>query len=305
MRARFINAILLIGMASSSGWAQDLDFFSGTPLMYLDPRHKTFGWNPALTRGVSRICATSSGHSAPGELVVFCSTALRTSDPMAWSYDGAPLHRMPIGRLPDVRAFFFISGMTIDADGAPNAYHPDDFGLDAVANAGAPGNWNGIVTDQDGMTLIQQETDPFPGYYISCTSLFDDTKMFSDPTTYVDSSRIPYVALPQDLADREGMQLGDFAFTMNLENGKSSYAIYADVGKVGEGSIALADALGVSSDARHGGQAGGILYLLFPRSGDQRPRTISEIRIEGEKLLSQLGNMKETLAPVRTTRLAD
>ena len=224
---------------------------------------------------------------------------------MAWSYDGAPLHRMPIGRLPDVRAFFFISGMTIDADGAPNAYHPDDFGLDAVANAGAPGNWNGIVTDQDGTPLIQQETDPFPGYYISCTSLFDDTKMFTDPKTYVDSSSIPYVALPQDLADREGMQLGDFAFTMNLENGKSSYAIYADVGKVGEGSIALADALGVSSDARHGGQAGGILYLLFPRSGDQRPRTISEIRIEGEKLLSQLGKMKETLAPVRTTRLAD
>jgi len=212
---------------------------------------------------------------------------------------------MPIGRLPDVRAFFFISGMTIDADGAPNAYHPDDFGLDAVANAGAPGNWNGIITDQDGAPLIQQESDPFPGYYISCTSLFDDTKMFTDPATYVDASRIPYIALPQDLADREGLQLGDFSFVMNLENGKSSFAIYADIGTIGEGSIALADALSISSDARRGGQSDGILYLLFPGSGDHRPRTITEIRIEGEKLLSMLGKMKQTRAPVRATRLAD
>jgi len=305
MRARFINAILLIGMACSSGWAQDLDFFPGTPLMYLDPRHKTFGWNPALTRGMSKICATSSGHSAPKELAVFCSSARPASDLMAWSYDGAPLYRMSIGRLPDVRAFFFISGMTIDADGAPNAYHPDDSGLDAVANAGAPGNWNGIITDEDGTPLIQQETDPFPGYYISCTSLFDSTKTFTDPTTYVDASRIPYIALPQELADREGMRLGDFAFVVNLENGKSSYAIYADVGKIGEGSIALAEGLGVPSDARHGGQSDGILYLSFPGSGDQRPRTMAEIRIEGEKLLSQLGKMKEALTPFRTTRHAD
>jgi len=305
MRARFINAILLIGMACSSGWAQDLDFLTGTPLMYLDPRHKTFGWNPALARGVSRICATDSGHSAPRELAVFCSTARPASNLMVWSYDGPPFHRMPIARLPDARVFFFISGMTIDADGAPNAYHPDDFGLDAVANAGAPGNWNGIITDQDGAPLIQPETDPFPGYYISCTSLFDDTKMFTDPTTYVDASRIPYIALPQDLADREGMQLGDFAFVMNLENGKSSFAIYADIGTIGEGSIALADALSIPSDARRGGQSDGILYLLFPGSGDHRPRTITEIRIEGEKLLSMLGKMKENFAPVRATRLAD
>ena len=30
----------------------------------------------------------------------------------------------------------------VDADGAPNAYHPDDIGLDALANAGYPHtNW--------------------------------------------------------------------------------------------------------------------------------------------------------------------
>ena len=88
------------------------------------------------------------------------------------------------------------------------------------------------------------------------------------------------------------MRLGDFAFVVNLRNGKSSYAIYADVGALGEGSIALADALGVSSNARHGGQSGGILYLLFPGSGNHRPRTIADIQDEGEKLLSHWVSLK-------------
>ena len=203
-----------------------------------------------------------------------------------------PFHEVPVWQLPDGQAFYFVSRMTIDADGAPNAYHPDDAGLDELANAGVPGHWDGIVTDRYGRPLIQQESDPFPGYYISCTSLFDSTKNFADPRGYVDASMIPYVALPKELASREGVQLGDFAFVVNLRNGKSSYAIYADIGTIGEGSIALADALGVSSNARHGGQSGGILYLLFPGSGNQRPRTIAEIQEEGERLLSQAVDLK-------------
>jgi hypothetical protein len=162
-----------------------------------------------------------------------------------------------------------------------------------LANAGAPAHWDGIVTDRDGNPLIQQESDPFPGYYISCTSLSDETKKFTDPTRYVDASKIPYIALPEHLADRGGARLGDFAVVMNLRNGKSSFAIYADIGRLGEGSVALADALGVSSDARKGGQSDGILYLLFPGSGNLRPRTIGEIQNEGEKLLYHLGEMKK------------
>ena len=191
--------------------------------------------------------------------------------------------------------------MTIDADGSPNAYHPpvaadgagdvvgdnagDDAGLDELSNAGEPGHWNGIITDENGQPLIQQARDPFPGYYISCTSLSDKTKTFRDPTRYVDASKIPYVVLPQDVADRGGARLGDFAVVVNLRNGKSSFAIYADIGTLGEGSVELANALGIQSDARHGGESDGILYLLFPGSGNRRPRTIAEIQSEGEKLL--------------------
>ena len=192
---------------------------------------------------------------------------------------------MPVWQLPDSQAFFFISGMTIDADGSPNAYDPDDAGLDELANAGRPGHWDGIITDPDGDPLIQQERDPFPGYYISCTSLSDKTKTFTDPTRYVNASKIPYVVLPQDVADRGGARLGDFAVVVNFRNGKSSFAIYADVGTLGEGSVALADALGIQSDARHGGESDGILYLLFPGSGNRQPRTTGEIQSEGEKLL--------------------
>jgi hypothetical protein len=155
-----------------------------------------------------------------------------------------------------------------------------------LSNAGAPGRWNGIITDKAGDPLLQRAGDPYPGYYISCTSLSDETKHFSDPTKYVDASKIPYVALPREIADRGGARLGDFAFVMNLQNRYSSFAIYADIGTLGEGSIALANALAISPDARRGGQSDGILYVLFPGSGNLRPRTLSEIQREGKKLLS-------------------
>jgi hypothetical protein len=224
-------------------------------------------------------------------------------DIVAWDRDGRDFHQVPVWQLPDSQAFFFVSGMAIDADGAPNAYNPANTGLDELANAGVPGDWNGIITDREGNPLIQQGSDPFPGYYISCTSLSDETKKFLDPTAYVDASKIPYVVLPEEVANRGGAQLGDFAIVMNLRNGKSSFAIYADIGTLGEGSAALADVLGIRSDARHGGASGGILYLLFPGSGNLRPRTIGEIQREGEKLLSNWAERRSYLPAQKMTIL--
>lgn len=217
------------------------------------------------------------------------SSRLTLLDTVARGRDRQHLQEVPFWQLPDSQAFFFVSGMTVDADGAPTAYHPDDTGLDELVNAGVPAHWDGIVTDRAGNPSIQQESDPSPGYFISCTSLSDKTKKLTDPTRYVDASKIAYVALPQEVADRHGVRLGDFAVVMNLRNGKSSFAIYADIGTLGEGSIALADALGIRSDARAGGESDGILFLLFPGSGNLQPRTIGEIQNEGETLLSHLG----------------
>lgn len=206
--------------------------------------------------------------------------------------DGKQVDESRIWQLPN-NTFFFTAGMTIDADGAPNAYHPDDTGIDELANAGWPGHWNGIITDRLGSPLVQQEADPSPGYYISCTSLADKTKEFNDPSRYVDATKIPYVALPEEIAESGSVRLGDFALVVNLHNGKSSFAIYADIGTLGEGSVALAERLGISPDARHGGESDGVLYMFFPGSGNRQPRTVDEIQGEGERLLSDSGGIQK------------
>ena len=182
--------------------------------------------------------------------------------------------------------------MFIDADGAPNAYHPANSGLDDLANAGDGGRWWGVAKDENGAPYVQGPSDPFPGYYVSTTALADWTKRPSDPARYVDASKIPYVVLPREVARQVGARLGDFAAVFNLRNGKSSPAIFADIGpadSIGEGSVALADRLGVRSSPRRGGAAGGIFYILFPASGNGRPRTLEEIETEGDKLLRDWG----------------
>jgi hypothetical protein len=232
------------------------------------------------------------GLSESSALPAACARSVLFSFPVT-SRNGGDAQEVPIWQAPGSQAFFFVSGMTIDADGAPNAYHPDNIGLDDIANAGLPGRWDGIITDRTGEPLLQGPDDPFPGYYISCTSLIDRTKARTDPARYVDASKIPYIVLPRDLAVQGGAQLGDFAVVVNLRNGKSSYAIFADVGTMGEGSIALANNLGIWSDARQGGRRGGILYLVFPGSGNRQPRTIEEISAETQKLLEDWGGAEK------------
>jgi hypothetical protein len=199
---------------------------------------------------------------------------------------------VPIWRLRDDAAFFFTSGLMIDADGAPNAYNPEDTGLDDLSNAGQPGHWDGIIADDEGNPVVQGPDDPFPGYYISCTALSDRTKERIDPTRYVDASKIPYIALPGELAHESGAQLGDLAVVINMRNGRFSYAIFADIGRLGEGSIALADNLGIWSDARHGGRWGGIMYVVFPGSGEHWPMSIEEIHARTETLFRDWGGIE-------------
>jgi hypothetical protein len=202
------------------------------------------------------------------------------------------VREVPISQLPDSSAFFFESGMSIDADGAPNAYHPANIGLDDLANAGKPGNWQGLAHDGSGEPFVQGDGDPFPGYYVSTTALSDRSKSAHDPARYVDASKIPYIVLPRNIPRQLGARLGDFSVVFDLRNGKSSYAIFADVGPtegIGEGSIALAENLDIRSDPRRGGTRGGILYLVFPGSGNGKPRSIGEIYDQSEKLFQAWG----------------
>ncbi len=241
---------------------------------------------PNLSQG----SISGNADSSDSAIAANCARSVLVNFPVP-GHDGQNAQDVPIWQLPASQAFFFLSGITIDADGAPNAYHPDNIGLDDLANAGSPDHWDGIMTDDEGQPLIQGPNDPYPGYYVSCTSLSDRTKPRNDPARYVDASQIPYIVLPGNLARQSGAQLGDFAIVVNLRNGKSSYAIFADVGTLGEGSIALANNLGIWSDARQGGRRGGILYLVFPGSGNRQPRAVGEIQTAAEKLLEEWGGV--------------
>src|SRR6185436_12528921 len=145
----------------------------------------------------------------------------------------------------DRAAFFFEAGMHIDADGAYRAYHPiKGKGLDFLANAGKEGNWWALVTDNGtpaGKPIIQTDTDPAPGYYISTTSLQDQTKNIKDPRRYVDSESIPFIVLPSN--KKFGAKLGDLVMVYNKTANVFCGGVFADLGprdKIGEASIAMA-----------------------------------------------------------------
>jgi hypothetical protein len=196
----------------------------------------------------------------------------------------------------DASAFFYEAGLMIDADGAHHAYHPDGrSGLDYLANAGQPGNWWALVThngESNGQPLIQTATDPAPGFYIASTSLQDPNRDRKDPRRYVNSEAVNFIVLPRGLD--LGAKLGDFATVIRPASGVCAYAVYADVGpvaKIGEGSIALAAALGIPSNPKTGGIAHGIIYLVLPGSGRGWPLSQSEINRYASPLFRKWGGI--------------
>ena len=206
---------------------------------------------------------------------------------------------------PATKVFFYKSGLAIDADGALRAYHPRDrLGLDSLAHAGHKGNWWAIVTDNgrpNGLPIVQGKSDPAPGYYISTTALYDPGNPNpQDPRRYVDAAKIPYVVLHPNAL--KYARLGDFATVVNLRNGKLSAAIVADESApdlpVGEGSIALAKVLGIDRDPRRGGQDADVAYVIYPGSGNGKPRVSEEISGTSKQLFDTWGGLSKLKACV-------
>ena len=186
--------------------------------------------------------------------------------------------------------FIVTSGLMIDADGSPHAYHQDNSkALDWLANAGKTGNWWALVTDnrkKDGNPVIQSSTDPAPGYYVSTTSLQDNSKSAENPERYINSETIPYIVLPSKFS--KDFKLGDIALVVNKKNNKRCFAIFADTGpanKIGEGSIFLAEQLGIKSNPKKGGTDAGIVYILIKKSGKNKVLTKEEIDATGNSKL--------------------
>jgi hypothetical protein len=187
-----------------------------------------------------------------------------------------------VWRSPDF--LVFSAGMTIDADGSPRAYHPDnDSGLDDLRNAGSPEHWVALAT-LDGEPIIQGPDDPAPTFYVSMTSLEDHAYPATSPAHFVNAEQVPYIALPPDLS---GPELGDIAYVFNSDNENGSAAIFADQSpsdRLGEGSIALARNLGINSDARRGGIRDGLIYVVFLNSGRHAPLPLDRLVSESQRL---------------------
>lgn len=155
------------------------------------------------------------------------------------------------------------SQVEIDADGAngqhgqPPAYAPEGYGgpkpLDVLADAGSSGDWYGVVTDGSGNPIVQSQSEPCPGAYVSPTSLRlkqEDGSFFpeTDPMGYVDAATVPFLVICPELLDGVApIVMGCRAVLTNTENNTTIEAVVADGGntnEMGEISYAAAKALG-------------------------------------------------------------
>jgi len=177
----------------------------------------------------------------------------------------------------------YVSGMAVDGDGSPHCYHPDNKGLDRLANAHEGDRWFGVVT-KNNVPVVQGPNDPAPGYYVSPTTLNDPSiKDPGNPRRYVDSETIPFIAFPSRLFAAAGgdvsrlglgVNLGDYVIVYDIKSGMAVGAFFADVGpayKLGEASIAVAKALNVPASPKDGGvdSPTRIAYVVFPTSFTQ------------------------------------
>jgi hypothetical protein len=167
----------------------------------------------------------------------------------------------------------FKAGLMIDCDGAPNAYGPNNTGIDFTANGGNPtsgvrGAWWGGPVDSNNKAIIQKIYEPMPGFYVSGTSLINPAYPESSQYRYVDAAAIPYIVLPG--THQNGAKAGDVCLCYNQKTGDNCYGIFADVGpttKIGEASLRMAYALKIPNDPKKGGtESKEIVYLVFPGS---------------------------------------
>ena len=232
-----------------------------------------------------------------------------------WSeYQGTKLLRVADGS-----AYLFSPReVKVDADGAPNAYHPDDVGmpctsdrqfkgLDCPKNAGYPNSswWPSVLVPDPtnrSRPYVQPSSSEFAGYFVSMTALHDPSRAVTDPKRYVDSRIIPYVVFPRSFHGQRGTgTLGDLGYALHLDTGRQSPFVVAEIGpttaQLGEISIALATAMGgIDPNPRtgRGVSSGRIAYLVFPRSAPRPPWPIAmdQLAARVSSLLSATGGVE-------------
>jgi hypothetical protein len=209
--------------------------------------------------------------------------AYSVADVSVWTNDRPP-------------SLLFVTKLAVSADGAPDAYHPKGIGSDYNRNAGRPGNWWALVTDngrRNGKPIVQTASDPNPGYYVSTTALCEPAKPRTDPRRYVDARTIPYFVLPK--GHTGAAKLGDVGMVYNPKSHRLSAAIFADVGPadaIGEGSIRLANNLRINANPRNGGKPAPVVFLVFPGSGNGRPQSAEQIYTRASEYFQRWGGVE-------------
>ena len=245
-------------------------------------------------------------------LALLCLLTLCSSPALAASCDAVASQTYrgtQLFKIPDSNAYFYVvNRMAIDADGAPNAYHPQDRGIDALANAGFPnGAWRSIlVVDprRPDRPFVQPDGE-FAGFFVSMTTLQDLTLPATDIRRYVDSTRVPYLVFPGAFFAMRGTgDFGDLGAARQIESGKESPFIVADKGPrnapLGEVSIRLAENLGGRNvNPRNGAgiPRGPFVYVVFPRSKSQPPWpvTVEQLQQRVQEQLTVIGGWERIL----------
>ena len=198
-------------------------------------------------------------------LSVFCSAFATAAEGQR-----EPEKIKPLNRKAYQESF---ASMTVDVDGAPNAYGPDSRkALDYEHNAhNKSGKIVGYLLDKHGKPIIQGHDDPAPGFYISTNGgFYDTTKKITDPRRYVNAAEINYTVLGKRAKDK-GIKPGDFCVVHSQINNKTVFAIVGDTGnsKGDEGSLALLQRLGFpvkDGKSTKGTPISGIVVRYFAKS---------------------------------------
>jgi hypothetical protein len=174
---------------------------------------------------------------------------------------GEPIMLNPDGSLA------FVAGMTIDADGGRRTYAPPDSGLrglDYLSNAGYPGNWYGLVTNEKGTPYVAKS-----GYYVSPTTYERKQYARSNPERYLDPEMEFFVVFPGPMRRIvKPVILGCKVIVEDVLCGIFKEGVAGDSGPathLGEASIMFAEHFGVPSSPKWGGtDAKRFRYTFFP-----------------------------------------
>lgn len=202
--------------------------------------------------------------------------------------------------------------VSIDADGAPNAYNPENTGLDDLANAGYPHKswWKDVLAEdpmRSNFPYVQREPAKYPGFFVAKTSLRNPDPLVPDTSTekYVDATRVPYIVYTSDFYKASGTgHLGDFVFVASETS--SSWAILADTGGhvLGEISISLASKLSggpVNARNAEGAPRAPLSFIAFLNTAHFLKWPISDVQIQtvGDELSAKIGGSEALLALCR------